>query len=40
MQIVNPGSIGSAQRPTFALVRLENGQADCRILDASQEKES
>ena len=40
MQIVNPGSIGSAQRPTFALVRLENGQADCRILDASKEKES
>ncbi len=40
MQIVNPGSIGSAQRPTFALVRLENGRADCRILDAPKEKES
>ena len=34
MQIVNPGSIGSARRPTFALIRLENGKADCRILDA------
>ncbi len=34
LQIVNPGSIGSAQHPTFALIRLENGRADCRILDA------
>ena len=34
MQILNPGSIGSAQHPTFALIRLENGQAECRILDA------
>lgn len=34
MQIVNPGSIGSARHPTFALIRLENGTADCRILDA------
>ena len=40
MQIVNPGSIGSAQRPTFALVHLEDGKADCRILDAPEEKES
>lgn len=39
MQIVNPGSIGSAQRPTFALIRLENGTADCRILDAPAETE-
>ncbi len=37
MQILNPGSIGSAQRPTFALIRLENGSADCRILDAEKE---
>jgi len=36
MQIVNPGSIGSAQHPTFALIRLENGSADCRILDAPE----
>ncbi len=36
MQIVNPGSIGRAARPTFALVRLEGGKADCRILDAPQ----
>ena len=36
MQIVNPGSIGSAQQPTFALIRLENGNADCRILDARE----
>ena len=34
MVLVNPGSVGSAQRPTFALVTLENGKADCRILDA------
>ena len=34
MQILNPGSIGSAQHPTFALIRLEDGRADCRILDA------
>ena len=34
MQIVNPGSIGSRDKPTFALVRIENGAADCRILDA------
>ena len=40
MQIVNPGSVGSAQKPTFALVRLEDGKADCRILDVPQEKES
>ena len=40
MQIVNPGSVGSAQRPTFALIRLEDGRADCRIIDAPQEKES
>ena len=36
MQILNPGSIGSAQRPTYALIRLENGAADCRILDAPE----
>ena len=35
MQILNPGSIGSAQHPTFALIRLENGKVDCRILDAA-----
>ena len=34
MQIMNPGSIGSARHPTFGLVRIENGKADCRILDA------
>lgn len=34
VQILNPGSIGSGDRPTFALVTLENGQASCRILDA------
>ena len=38
MQILNPGSIGSAQHPTFALVRLENGKADCRILDATEKE--
>ena len=38
MQIVNPGSIGSAQHPTFALIRLENGKADCRILDATEKE--
>ena len=35
MQILNPGSVGSALRPTFALIRLEGGKADCRILDAA-----
>ena len=34
MQIMNPGSIGSARHPTFGLVRIEDGKADCRILDA------
>ena len=34
MQILNPGSIGDRLHPTFALVTLENGAADCRILDA------
>ena len=38
MQIMNPGSIGSAQHPTFGLVRLENGAADCRILDAQTDR--
>ena len=37
VQLLNPGSIGSRQRPTFALIRLENGRADCRILDAPAE---
>lgn len=36
MQIMNPGSIGSAQHPTFGLIRLEGGTADCRILDAPE----
>ncbi len=36
MQILNPGSIGSAAHPTFALIRLEGGKADCRILDAAE----
>ncbi len=38
MQIMNPGSIGSADHPTFGLVRIEDGKiADCRILDAPAE---
>ena len=41
IQLLNPGSIGSREKPTFALVRLENGKADCRILDApAPEKEA
>jgi hypothetical protein len=36
MQILNPGSVGSAQRPTFALITLADGKADCRILDAPE----
>ena len=41
VQLLNPGSIGSREKPTFALVRLENGKADCRILDApAPEKEA
>lgn len=40
MQIVNPGSIGSAQHPTFALVTLVDGKADCRILDAPGKTEN
>jgi len=40
MQILNPGSIGSALRPTFALVRLKDGRADCRILDAPADSET
>ena len=38
MQIMNPGSIGSTQHPTYGLVRIENGAADCRILDAGTER--
>ena len=34
MQILNPGSIGDRLHPTFALVTLENSQANCRIIDA------
>ncbi len=34
MQLMNPGSVGSRVRPTFGLVRFENGAAHCRILDA------
>ena len=34
LQLVNPGSIGSAEKPTFALVTIKDGKADCRILDA------
>lgn len=33
MQILNPGSIGSAQKPTYALVELDAGKVNCRILD-------
>lgn len=33
IQILNPGSIGSAQQPTYALVELDGGNAHCRILD-------
>ena len=33
MQILNPGSIGSAQKPTYALVELDEGKINCRILD-------
>lgn len=40
MQIINPGSIGRGRRPTFGLIRLENGQADCRILDAPETEEA
>jgi len=36
MQILNPGSIGSAQSPTYALVNIENGAARCRILDLEE----
>ncbi len=38
MQIMNPGSIGNTQHPTYGLVRIENGAADCRILDARAER--
>ena len=33
IQILNPGSIGSAQKPTYALVELDAGKVNCRILD-------
>ncbi len=31
--LLNPGSAGTGARPSFALVRLENGTAACKILD-------
>lgn len=36
IQLLNPGSIGSAQAPTYALVELAEGQVRCRILDCPQ----
>ena len=33
MQILNPGSIGSAMQPTYALVELDKGKLYCKILD-------
>lgn len=33
MQLLNPGSAGDALHPTFALVEVRDGKADCRILD-------
>ena len=36
IQLLNPGSIGSRQKPTFALIRLDDGTAECRILDAPE----
>ena len=40
IQLLNPGSIGSRQNPTFALVTLADGQAVCKILDAPKETEN
>ena len=36
IQILNPGTIGDALHPTYALVQLENGRAVCRILDCGE----
>ena len=33
IQILNPGTIGDALHPSYALVEIENGAAHCRILD-------
>lgn len=33
IQFLNPGSVGSAQAPTYALVELDGGAVRCRILD-------
>ena len=33
IQILNPGSIGDGQCPTYGLVSIENGSVTCRILD-------
>ena len=38
IQIMNPGTIGDALHPTYALVEIENGSAVCRILDYGEEK--
>ena len=35
IQILNPGSIGSGQKPTYALVELDAGKVHCRILDCA-----
>lgn len=37
LQILNPGSIGSAASPTYAVIDIENGAAFCKILDVNKE---
>ena len=36
MQIVNPGSVGSGVKPTFALVEIAGGKANGRIIDITE----
>ena len=35
--LLNPGSVGDARHPTFALLELTNGDVTCRILDYEEE---
>lgn len=37
VRFLNPGTIGDARHPTFALVEIADGAAVCRILDYQEE---
>ena len=36
-RLMNPGSVGDRVSPTFGLVRIENGDIDCQILEIGKD---